>query len=247
MPRMPSPGPKKPRRPKASASRPPAAARAPEPGGPPARDRILAAALAAFADHGFLGASTREIAAAAGVPQGLVTYHFESKQRLWESAVDWIFDAVRADLEQAIETLQDVDPVTRLRAVLKRFARLVGRHPELHRFMTQEGGHDGPRLRWLVDRHVRPLFLRSTALIADALPGVDAAHFHYVLIGAIGHVFAVAPEYARVTGRAARTPEAIEAHATRTVDALIDGSLASGAAGGTPERAAARKRTGRKA
>lgn len=191
-----------------------------------ASERILAAALSAFAERGFHGATTREIAAAADVPQGLVAYHFTSKQALWEAAVDWIFAVVRDDLEAAIETLRDVDPIARLRAVMKRLARLVARHPELHRFMTHEGAQDGPRLHWLADRHLGPLYARSTALIREALPRIDAAQFHYAMIGAISHAFAVAPEYARVAGRDVRAPAKIERHASEVVDWLIDGALA---------------------
>ncbi len=201
---------------------------------PPAPERILAAALAAFAERGFDGATTREIAADAGVPQGLVTYHYASKQALWEAAADWIFGELADDFRESASALRDVDEPARLRATLKRFARFVARHPELHRFMTHEGSHDGPRLRWLVDRHVRPLFAGSTALIRAAAPDADAAHLHYVALGAIAHVFAVAPEFARVTGRDARSPEMVEAHASAVVDWLVDGALAQRA---TPERA----------
>jgi TetR/AcrR family transcriptional regulator len=196
----------------------------------PAPERILSAALAAFAERGFDGATTREIAAAAGVPQGLVTYHYASKQALWEAAADWVFGDLAADFQGAGDALRDVDAPTQLRATLKRFARFVARRPELHCFMTHEGSHDGPRLRWLVERHIRPLFATSTALIRAAAPGVDAAHLHYVVIGAIAHVFAVAPEFARVTGRDARSPEMIEAHASAVVDWLVDGALFQSAA-----------------
>lgn len=194
--------------------------------GASAPDRILAAALAAFAERGFAGATTREIAAAAGVPQGLVTYHFESKQALWEASADWIFGEVRADLEGAVAALGDVDPASRLRAAMKRFAHFVARHPELHCFMTHEGAHEGPRLRWLADHHVRPLFDFSTALIREAMPRIDAAQLHYALVGAIAHLFAVAPEFARVTGRDACSAEMIESHASAVVDGLIDGAIA---------------------
>lgn len=205
--------------------------RRPEPPPEPvsAAERILAAALAAFAERGFDGAKTRDIAAAAGVPQGLLAYHYASKQALWEAAADWIFAEVRADLESASEALRDVDPKTRLRAVMKRFARFVARRPELHCFMTHEGSHDGPRLRWLADRHIRPLFELSTALIQEALPGVDAAQLHYALLGAIAHVFAVAPEFALVAGRDARASDMVEAHANTVVDWLVDGALAQNA------------------
>ena len=39
----------------------------------------------AFAERGYEAASTRDIAARAGVTQGLVTYHFESKDALWQA------------------------------------------------------------------------------------------------------------------------------------------------------------------
>lgn len=194
--------------------------------GDSAPERILAAALAAFAERGFQAATTREIAAAAGVPQGLVTYHYASKLALWEAAADWIFAAFRSDLDGAVATLGELDPASRLRAVMKHFARFVARHPELHCFMTHEGSHDGPRLRWLTERHVRPLFDFSTAMIREALPRADAAQLHYALVGAIAHLFAVAPEFARVTGRDARSADMVDAHADVVVDALIDGALA---------------------
>jgi AcrR family transcriptional regulator len=192
----------------------------------PAPERILSAALAAFAERGFDGATTREIAADAGVPQGLVTYHYASKQALWEAAVDWLFGRVAVEFASSAEALRDLDPLTRLRAAMKRFVRFAARHPELQRFMTHEGSHDGPRLRWLVRRHVQPLFDQSVGAIREALPGVDPVHFHYALLGAMSHAFAVAPEFALLTGRDALAPETVEAHANSVVDWLIDGALA---------------------
>lgn len=192
----------------------------------PAPERILAAALTAFAQRGFGGATTREIAADAGVPQGLVTYHFESKQALWEAAVDWVFQALAAELQPALEALVDVEPATRLRALMKRFVRFSAAHPELHRFMVQEGAHDGPRLRWLAERHLKPLYEVSTALIHAAAPGLDAAHLYYLLLGAATHLFAIGPEFQRVTGRDPFAPAMVEAQATALVDLVLDAALA---------------------
>jgi AcrR family transcriptional regulator len=75
----------------------------------PAPERILSAALSAFAERGFEGATTREIAAAAGVPHGLITYHYESKQALWEAAVDRSAELARIS-EAPSAALGDVDP-----------------------------------------------------------------------------------------------------------------------------------------
>ena len=67
-----------------------------DPGGTPAR--ILDAAEEAFADHGFAGTSTREIARRAGVPFGVLHYHWGSKQQLWEAAFKRLADRTRATI-----------------------------------------------------------------------------------------------------------------------------------------------------
>jgi AcrR family transcriptional regulator len=51
------------------------------------RERILAAALQVFAERGFDGARTREIAERAGANLGLIKYYFDSKEQLWKAAV----------------------------------------------------------------------------------------------------------------------------------------------------------------
>ena len=51
------------------------------------RDRIIRAAVKAFSESGFEGASTRQIAALAGENQGLITYHFSTKENLWKRSV----------------------------------------------------------------------------------------------------------------------------------------------------------------
>jgi TetR/AcrR family transcriptional regulator len=52
------------------------------------RERILTAAIAAFAARGYAGASTREIAQAAAVTDPLLFYYFKSKADLYLAAVE---------------------------------------------------------------------------------------------------------------------------------------------------------------
>lgn len=195
-----------------------------------ARDRILQAALRAFAERGFDGTSTREIAAEAGVAQGLLSYHFANKLTLWEAAVDWAFALLYEEFRGATRAYQDLDPETRIRAAMKRFVRFVSRHPEVHRLMMHEGAHDGPRLRWIVEKHLRRFFAQAQSFFSDALPLIDMSQFYYALIGAMSHAFAVAPEFKLVTGRDALAPEFVETHASTVVDWLIDGALVQQAA-----------------
>jgi AcrR family transcriptional regulator len=87
-----------------SASKPPAAA---SPVPDDSRERILAAATALFAEHGYDGATTRLVASAAGLNVATVAYHVGSKADLYREvmrraqaaeakAVDAALDAFRA-------------------------------------------------------------------------------------------------------------------------------------------------------
>jgi len=197
------------------------------------RERIVAAALEAFAERGFDGARTRAIAARARVNQGLITYHFSSKEALWKAAADRIFALLGREFGRRLEALRDVEPVARLRGVARHFVRFAAAHPELHRFMVEEGKSDGPRLEWLVERHVRPLYEASREIVEaaqgeGALPRTHAVHLHYILIGAATHLFVMAAEVRRLTGKDPMGKDMIEAHADAMV-ALLLGATQVGA------------------
>jgi AcrR family transcriptional regulator len=71
------------------------------------RGRILVAAIQAFARSGFDGASTREIAEAAGVTDPLVFYHFGSKAGLYLAAVQDQLEKLRDGLDAALDGAAD--------------------------------------------------------------------------------------------------------------------------------------------
>jgi AcrR family transcriptional regulator len=68
----------------------------------PTRTRILDAAAPVFAEHGFAGASTRTLAAAAGVNIATLAYHFGDKEGLYAAVLDRIYEQLLAvDLDLA--------------------------------------------------------------------------------------------------------------------------------------------------
>jgi len=197
--------------PEAARSRPPEAA--------DTRERILAAALRCFSEGGFDGATTREIARRAGVNLGLLPYYFDGKEDLWRQAVTRAFEDLGAGLGSALREAGDFDDRERLRLLIRRYVRWVAHHPEFVRLMHDEGKRDGPRMRWLVDRFVRPVFettlgaLRSGQRRGFLPAAIDPLHFHYILLGAVGLVFHQAPECRRLTGREPSEEAFVEAHA----------------------------------
>ena len=187
------------------------------PAGTGARERLLESALVVFATQGFGGASTRAIAAHAGVNLGLVQYYFGGKEQLWRAAVDHAFDAFWAALAEA--GAPGAAAPGSLEELLRTAVRFAARHPALVQLMNDEGKRDGPRLRWLVDRHGRRLYELVATLVrqADArtvLAGVPPVHLYYTFIGSIGLLFSQAAECRRLTGTDPTTSAAvIEAHA----------------------------------
>lgn len=182
------------------------------------RGRILAAALELFSERGFDGASTREIAALAGVTQPLLGYHFSAKDVLWREAVDGLFAELTSALAARSEGLRGVDELTAARLLVREFIAFSAHHPQLHRIITQECKADGPRMDWLVERHVRPLYDATTAQLAALveaghLPDIDPAHLYYILTGAGPTMFVLAPECRRLSGLDPSSDEVIEAHA----------------------------------
>jgi len=194
---------------------------------PDSRERILEAALTAFSENGFDGATTRDIAARAGVNQGLIKYYFDGKLKLWRAAVDRAFEELGASLDATLAEAAALDAAERTRRVIRQYVRFVGAHPEFIRLMHDEGKRNGPRMRWLVDRHVRPLYAAVQALLEQArgrgvLPSeIPVVHFHYMLVGSIGLIFHQAEECRRLTGVDPADPSVIDAHAEAVTRLLL--------------------------
>lgn len=204
----------------------PPKARATRPSADATRERIVVAALDLFSELSFEGATTREIAARAEVTQPLVNYHFSSKDELWFAAVDRIFAQLNDALTVRAQGLRGVDELTTAKLLIRDFVYFCAAHPQLHRIITQECKTDGPRMDWLVERHVRPVYEQTTAMLdglvaAGHLPGVPAAHLYYILTGAAPTMFVLGPECRRLTGLDPRAPEVIEAHADAVIALLF--------------------------
>ncbi|MCA9511722.1 MAG: TetR/AcrR family transcriptional regulator [Myxococcota bacterium] len=192
------------------------------------RERIVEAALAAFAENGFLGASTRDIALRAGANQGLITYHFRTKDELWRAAVDRVFARLRAHLGAQLAASPTSDPREAARAAVRAYVEFAAACPELFRLLVDEGKNDDERMAWLVDTHLEPLYttflLGSGAGAGGGGPAGDpvaAAHTYYVLAGAASLIFAVAPECRRLTGVDPATPAAVARHADLVARVLV--------------------------
>ena len=196
------------------------------------REQIELAALETFAEFGFEGASTRQIAARAGVKQQLLNYHYKNKLGLWKATADRLFGAWRERLRERLAGLEGVDEPTQARLLIREYLAFCAKNPELARFMMQVGASESERLTWLYEEHVRDLLERVAGLIARTraargLPEADAHHLTYMLSGASA-MFSQRAEYELVTGNKVDDPDVVARFSDLVVALLLGEAETSG-------------------
>jgi AcrR family transcriptional regulator len=91
------------------------------------KDKIIEVATALFADHGYEGASVREIAKNAGVNLAAINYHFTSKQNLYQE----VLREGICEFEKNIENLTKGKNLTTEELAIAMYDMLIGLGPRL--------------------------------------------------------------------------------------------------------------------
>ena len=182
------------------------------------RSRIRLAALEVFADLGFEGASTREIARRADVNQGLITYYFKSKEALWREAASTVFAEIGAMVsEQA--AMASFDSAQEFKKhMIRAMVEFHSTHPQFVRFMVAEGNRPSDRMKWLVDNHLAPIY--------ESLPFIEGppsrkAHEFFSLIGSSAMIFALQAVCQRITGLDPTEEAEVKAHADFVAELFV--------------------------
>ncbi|MGN6334172.1 MAG: TetR family transcriptional regulator [Motilibacteraceae bacterium] len=162
---------------------------------PGARERLVAAAVEAFAAKGFHGTTTRDIAAAAGVSPAALYVHHRSKEDLLHEISREGHLRTLALVREAAAT--SPDPVEQLRAVVRAFTAHHARNHTSARIVTYELSALSPEhlreisaIRRQIDAEVRQVVERGVAAgafgttnprmttLALLSLGVDAARWY---------------------------------------------------------------------
>ena len=196
------------------------------------QQKLLDAAVEAFAENGFKGTSTRDIADRAGVHHPLITYHFKNKEQLWRAAADRVFREFNLSLAQTMADAEDLDPKSRASEFVRTYVRHSHNNPALHKIILQESSHPSDRLDWLVDRHVKPLFneavksLRELQDIGVAPQGNPALLFNMIRVSA-GGLLALAAEIRGTSNIDLRSEAALDQLADMIIRCFLPGDAAS--------------------
>ncbi len=87
---------------------------------------LIDAALELFAEKGYDGASVRAITTRAGANLGAITYHFGSKDLLYEAAFVSVAQPFREHLKSAVST--DAAPLDRIESLVRAWYHYLAEH-----------------------------------------------------------------------------------------------------------------------
>ena len=183
------------------------------------QQKLLDAAIEAFSENGFKGTSTRDIAERAGVHHPLITYHFKNKDRLWRAAADKIFRDFGRSLAASLQDHQDECPKQRMASMIRAYVYYARSQPALHKVMVQEASYPNPRLDWLIETHLAPVFDATFVMLEElqragvAVQGNPKLLFNMIRLSS-GGLLALANEI--------KTSSGLDVESDETLDEISD-------------------------
>lgn len=194
------------------------------------RRRILEAATAEFANHGFGGARIDRIAKVAGANKRMIYYHVGNKESLYLKVLEDTYDSIRA--AERLLNLETLAPLQALIRLLEFTWHYYLDHPEFLALLSIENMH---RARFLKkSRRVKELHSPFVALIRDILrrgeadgtlrPGIDPVQLYISIASLCWFYLSNNRTLSTIFGRDLLDPEAKKvrlAHMTDMLEAAL--------------------------
>ena len=163
------------------------------------KQRILGAAEALFAKHGFAGASLRQVTSAANVNLAAVNYHFGSKENLINEVFRRRLDDLNAQRLHALRKALD-EPVPHLESVLAAFVRpALALSDDAHggaafvRVLARAYAEHNEQLRKFMHDHYSHVLREFAAAFSQLLPLLDKQELYWrldIISGALTYAMA---------------------------------------------------------
>ena len=192
------------------------------------QQKLLDAAIEAFSENGFKGTSTRDIAERAGVHHPLITYHFKNKDQLWRSAADRVFKDFTRELAKSLQDHMHESPKARMASLIRVYVYYAKSHPALHKVMVQEASYPNPRLDWLIETYLKPLFEVTFGLLTElqklgVAPKGDPRLLFNMIRLASGGLLALGNELKASSGIDVENEETLDEIANMIIEVFLPG------------------------
>ena len=205
-------------------------------------DRILDAALSAFARHGLRGTRLEAIADAAGMSKTNLLYYFSSKDELYRAVLTRTLEIWLTPLR---ELDASGDPGASLTRYIEQKLDHSRRFPEASRLFALEIMQGAPQLRHVLETELATLVEHKAAIIsawvaAGRLAPVDPHHLLFTIWATTQHYADFATQIAVLTGKDLSDPDFLRESRAAVVGIILRGVLARPPEGATIEKSCGR-------
>ncbi len=137
------------------------------------QDRIVNAAMKEFALKGYDSASTNEIVKEAGISKGLLFHYFQNKKQLYLFLFDYCYDTIVDEFYKKTD-LTEPDFFKRTREAVKIKMELLGKYPDIFKFMEEAFLEDAADIKLDLEKEKREL---TEMNMGKFFEGIDYSKF----------------------------------------------------------------------
>ena len=157
------------------------------------REVILSTAMRLFGQKGFEGTSVREIASGADVNPAMISYYFGSKEKLFESLVEYKAGYLKGVFAELVNNTS-LSQIEKLFVVIDSYIERIFRNPQFHHLMHRELSLERrPQMKNSISEILLRNFVSVRKIIQD---GIDTNEFESIdadltiatILGTINHL-----------------------------------------------------------
>lgn len=191
-------------------------------------DEILKLALKSFAARGYGGVSLHSIAKEKGIAVSLLTYHFKTKEKLWQQSMTLVGQEIYGELQTLFEMIDDYDGMEKLRIFNKKIVHFSARRPEFQQCIVQEVFSNNTRSNWLIEELLRPIFAFMEGIIKEEqakgmIKKVPQANLSSFIIGSITTLFSRSYQMQKAYNIDPFDPAQVDLHVEVINDLIFNG------------------------
>jgi AcrR family transcriptional regulator len=157
------------------------------------REIIIVTAIKLFGEKGFEGTSVREIAAGAKVNLAMINYYFGSKEKLFESVVEYKASYLKGVFEELVNN-KSLSQIEKLYVVIDSYIEKMFQSPQFHHLLHRELSLERrPQMKNAISEILLRNFVSVRKIIQD---GMDSGEFKIIdaeltiasILGTINHL-----------------------------------------------------------
>ncbi|MEZ5145386.1 MAG: hypothetical protein R2726_23175, partial [Acidimicrobiales bacterium] len=148
-----------------------------------------------------------------------------------------VLDELEASFAGTLPELSDLDPLDRIKVLVRRFVRFSAQRPEFGRILSYEGAVGGDRLDWLLGQPPAAALGTFSDLLAQGVADgwvkpLPLEHVTMCLGAAAAYAFIARETMRQVYGVDVADPTVIDAHADTVIELFFHGLVVAEATAG---------------